>query len=352
MPIAQAARRNGFDVHIATPEGASVAAIRAEGFSFHPFFMHRGGRNPMQELRTLISLARVITRVRADIVHAVTIKPVLYCGVLTQLLGGASVSAVSGLGYVFLARGTSAALLQGIVRRAYRLALRGSRVIFQNEDDRELFVAMGAVRAPQTVLIRGSGVDLQEFANAPQPSGEPIVMLPSRLLWDKGVGEFVAAARALRGQARFVLVGEGDASNPASVPQSELVAWALEGALEHWGFRADMPTVLAQAALVVLPSYREGLPKVLLEAQAVGRAVVTTDVPGCRDAVSSTSAVLVPVRDAAALTAAIAELLASPERRAAMGAAGRARVEAQFSADAVAEETVRVYRGVLASSAT
>ena len=347
LPVAQAARAAGFEVHVATPSGDGVTAILAHGFAHHAFYMRRGGRNPLQELRAMASLARVVAAVRPEIVHAVTIKPVLYAGVLAQLFGADSVSAVSGLGYVFLARGARAAVLQRAVRQAYRLALRRSCVIFQNEDDRAVFIAMGAVRFEQTVLIRGSGVDLRAFAREPQPESEPVVMLPSRLLWDKGVGEFVAAARALRGAARFVLVGESDASNPASVPPADIAKWVQQGVLEHWGFRADMPAVLAQAALVVLPSYREGLPKVLLEAQAVGRAVVTTDVPGCRDAVSSASARLVPVRDAEALTRAIAELLAAPERRAAMGAAGRARVEAQFSAEAIAAETVAVYRGLV-----
>lgn len=343
VPIAEAARAAGFDVHVAAPEGESASAIRAHGFAFHPFYLQRGGRNPLQELRALASLARVVASVRPDIVHAVTIKPVLYAGILSQLFGAASVSAVSGLGYVFLARGVRAQALQALVRRAYRLALRRSQVIFQNEDDRDTFVGMGAVRGPQTVLIRGSGVDLKNFAAQPQPEGEPIVMLPSRLLWDKGVREFADAARALKGRARFVLVGEGDASNPASVPPADIAAWVHAGVLEHWGFRADMPAVLAQAVLVVLPSYREGLPKVLLEAQAVGRAVVTTDVPGCRDAVSQDSAVLVPVRDAPALTTAIATLLADLSRRATMGTAGRARVEALFSDAAIAAATVNLY---------
>ncbi len=343
LPIARAAKAAGYEVHVATPEGAGAEKIRRD-FFFHPFRLQRGGRAFWGELRTIVALARVFKEVRPDIVHTVTIKPVLYGGMLSRVLGvPANVSAVSGLGYVFIAQGPVATLRRALVRAAYRVALGhpNGRVIFQNKDDLALF------RAKHAVLIRGSGVDLDAFALAP-PAERAIVMLPCRLLWDKGVGEFVAAARSLAGRASFVLVGEVDTENPAGVPAAQIEAWVGEGVVEWWGFSADMPATLARAAIVVLPSYREGLPKVLLEAAAVGRAIVTTDVPGCRDAVvANKTALLVPARDAAALAKAIATLLDDSALRTRFAAAGRDWVERHFSAERVAEQTLALYKELL-----
>jgi len=194
-------------------------------------------------------------------------------------------------------------------------------------------------------MIRGSGVEPARFTASPLPEGVPIVVLPTRMLVDKGVHEFVAAARELTEagvRARFVLVGDSD-PNPAAIPRQDLERWDGTGVIEWWGHRGDMPDVYRLATIVCLPSYREGLPKVLLEAQASGRPVITTDVPGCRDAITPDSGLLVPPKDAASLSAAIRELLADPDRMRAMGRAGRTRVEVLFDAATLATETVNVY---------
>jgi len=180
-------------------------------------------------------------------------------------------------------------------------------LILQNPDDVRLFVSLGLAREDSIRLIRGSGVDTQRYAPALEPDGAPLVVLPARMLWDKGVGEFVAAARELRScgvDARFALVGDADMENPASIPRRQLKEWTDEGVVEWWGQRDDMPNVFCQSALVCLPSYREGLPKALLEAASCGRAIVTSDVPGCREIVChGDNGLLVPGRDAAALAA-------------------------------------------------
>jgi len=265
------------------------------------------------------------------------------------------VNAFSGLAYTFSSERLHARVLRPLVTVLYRFALRDrdSRAIFQNPDDRDYLIKLGIVRPEQAVLIRGSGVDCSTFAPTPEPDGVPIVMLPARLLREKGVAEFVHAAGQLRGsghQARFVLVGDVDPANPGSIDPAELEAWTRKGLVESWGHHSDMASVLARANIVVLPAYREGLPKVLLEAAACARAIVTTDVPGCREIVrSGVNGLLVPARDSQALADAIATLLQSRVLRQEFGRAGRAIAVKEFAEEIVVEETLTLYRALLRS---
>jgi glycosyltransferase involved in cell wall biosynthesis len=352
LNIARAVRDIGWEVHVATPPGPAVPCVTAEGFHHHALPLSRSGSNPLAELRSLWTLFRLFRRIRPTLVHAVTIKPVLYSGFVAPWARvPALVQAVSGLGHVFTASGRLAVLRRALIMGAYRFAFRhaNSRVILQNQDDREAL--RQALRAGQAALIPGAGVDPTEFAPRPEPEGEPRVVLASRMLWAKGVGEFVEAARRLRERgvsARFVLVGDPDPGNPAAVPESQLVAWSDSGVVEWWGRREDMPEVFAQAHVVCLPSYREGLPKVLLEAAAAGRAIVTTNVPGCREIVhDGDNGLLVPPRDPAALADALGKLLGNPDLRARMGARGRERVLARFTNEHVIGMTLEVYRELL-----
>jgi glycosyltransferase involved in cell wall biosynthesis len=308
----------------------------------------------LNALQTLSGLRRIVKQMQPDVMHLVTIKPVLLGGLAARWLGvPALVSAVSGLGYVFMAHGLKARLRRAVVARLYALALghRNQVVIFQNPDDRDTLIQASGLNPSKVAMIRGSGVDLQWFAQLPVPAGVPVVVFPARLLADKGVFEFVAAARLLRGQgvaARFVLAGLVDAANPTSVTRAQMNAWAAEGVVENWGYRADMPQVLASATVVVLPSYREGLPKALIEAAACGRAVVTTDVAGCRDAIEpGVTGLLVPVRDSAALAQAIEQLLTNPEQGEAMGQAGRRLAEQEFDVKAVVDKHLAIYQRLL-----
>jgi glycosyltransferase involved in cell wall biosynthesis len=338
-------------VHVATPETASAAAIRAYGFRFHPVPMARSRASLIGEARTLLSIMRIYRSLRPDIVHHVTIKPVLY-GTLAARLSGipAVCNAVSGLGYVFIARGARSALVRLAVLLAYRALLshRNMRVIFQNLDDRGMFLGRGIVRESESKLIRGSGADPEHFRISPEPEGIPVVILPARLLRDKGVGEFVSAAQLLKSRgitARFALVGDIDPGNPASLSARDVRGWLDAGILEAWGFRKDMDAVFRQSHIVCLPSYREGFSKVLIEAAASGRPIVTTDVPGCRDIVrEGWNGLLVPPRDAEALARALAALIVDPSARKRMGANGRQWVLDEFTEERVVRETFDVYR--------
>jgi glycosyltransferase involved in cell wall biosynthesis len=347
LPLAAAARDRGYEVTVATRVREDGAAIRAAGLRLIPFEISRGGINPLRELHTLLRLMRLYRRERPDIAHHVAMKPVLYGSIAARLSRtGRVVNALAGMGWLFTSTGGLASVLKPLVRPVLGRVLRWGTVIVQNPDDERLVADLGVPRSGIR-RIPGSGVDLQRFCPAPEPAGIPVVVLPARLLWDKGVGEFVAAADILRKRgidARFVLAGTPDPDNPASVPQQQVDAWVAEGAVENVGWIDDMPALLAASAIVCLPSYREGLPKALIEAAAAGRPIVTTDVPGCREVVrDGENGLLVPVRDAERIADTLQTLLLDPALRRRMGARGRDIAAAEFGLDAVVDQTLALY---------
>lgn len=353
LPLALAARERGFDVVVATPSGRLAEVIRQNGLEWHEIVVRRS-TNVVRELRAVPNLYRLYRKVRPDVVHHVAIKAVLYGTFAARLARvPAVVNAVTGLGYAGDER-RARTLLARALRFAFDQLLKHPRmrVIFQNVEDRDVFIARGWIGAEDAVLIRGSGVDTDVFAPALQPpEGPPLVVLASRLLSSKGVAEFVEAARRLKARgtdARFAVVGEPDPDNPETITAARLDEWRGEGAVEVWGRRADMPAVLRQASLFVLPTYyREGVPKALIEAAAAGLPAVTTDTAGCRDiVVDGETGLLVPPRDVPALTDAIDALLGDRPRRETMGRAARARVLAHFSLQHVIEQTMGVYDGI------
>jgi glycosyltransferase involved in cell wall biosynthesis len=351
LPIALAAMNEGYEVHVATPVTNKLDAMLSHGLIVHPVVISRGSMSPVTEARTFLQMHHVVRKVRPHLVHLVTPKPVLYGGIAARLAGVPGVvAAVSGLGFVFTAKGFKAAVARLLVTWMYRLTLgnRNLKVIVQNADDREELARAASLKDENVVMIPGSGVDLSAFAPAPSPRGAPVVVMAARLLRDKGVHEFVAAARTLKARgvtAHFLLVGDPDAGNPTSIDEGELVAWRSEALVELTGYRSDIAEIFARAHVVVLPSYREGLPKVLIEAAACGRAVVTTDVPGCRDAIEpGVTGLLVPPRDAASLANAIEALLLDVELRERMGRAGRQLAERKFAIAKVVSAHLEVYR--------
>ena len=354
LALARAARESGHDVVVVTRVRDRAAEITAAGLRLVPLELSRGGMRPWQELVTLFRLMRIYRRERPDLAHHVAIKPVLYGSLVAALTGvPAVVNALTGMGFLFTSQRRFVKMLRPLVEFALRVLLnrRGSRVIFQNADDLATLTAKKIVDPANARLIRGSGVDTEAFSPSPEPAGVPVVVLPARLLWDKGVGEFVAAARMLKSrgvQARFALVGDRDAQNPAVVPEASLEAWRADGTVELWGWRNDMAEVYRECHIVCLPSYREGFPKVLLEAAACGRPLVSTNVEGCREAVvQDRSGFLVPVRDAPALAEALARLIEDAGLRATFGAAARAIVVGELALPVVIARTLAVYREVL-----
>lgn len=357
LPIALEALRQGFRVHVAAGLTDKLEELQGHGFVVHSLTLDRGNAGFANTCQTAFELWKLFRSVRPDILHLVTIKPVLLGGLMARVAQvPAVVAAVSGLGFLFLAQGVKATARRLLVALLYRMALghRNQKVIFQNPDD--LARLSEFVRFPRgkVEMIRGSGVDLTRYRHTPLPSGVPVVLLAARLLVDKGVREFVQAARLLKQQgvlARFCLVGSVDLANPASLVDAELAMWANEGVVELWGQRTNMPKTIESAYLVVLPSYREGLPKVLLEAAASGRAVVTTNVPGCRDAIEpGVTGVLVPAYNAVALANAISGLIKDPIGCAAMGNAGRVLAERAFDVRHVVSKHMRIYQELAGES--
>lgn len=357
LDLARAARDAGMDVLVATRVDAHAERIRDEGFTLVPLMLSRSSRHPLRELAAIMELVRIYRRERPHIVHHVAMKPILY-GSLAAWVASvpAVVNAFAGLGYTFVAEDRRAKWRRLLIARALRWALRASssRVLFQNTDDRNLFVRESIVVPGRSVVIRGSGVDIKRYTPTVEPSGVPVVVLAARMLWDKGVGEFIEAVGLLKRRGiifRPVVVGILDKANPRSIPEDQLLAWHNEGIIEWWGRRDDMPRVLASSHIVVLPTYYgEGVPKVLLEAAASARPIVTTNIPGCREVVrDGENGFLVPPKDPAALADAIAALVGDPALRQRFGLRGREIAVNEFRVEKVVAETLAVYRDLLGS---
>ncbi len=350
---AVAARDAGYEVVVVTREKNHGDYIRNAGLKLIPVDFERRSINPLRDLSMLQSVYNIYAQERPDIVHHIAAKPIFYGTLIARMLGIASVvNAPVGMGYAFSSSDTKARLLRPLIKLAYRLLLnpKGSRVIFENAHDLNYFVIAGAARKMDTLLIRGAGINLAEFEPHPEPAGVPVVMLIARMLRDKGIMEFLGAAELLHESgvdARFILVGSPDPGNPASISAEILQSWNGKSGVEWWGWRDDVADVLRQAHIVCLPSYREGLPKSLLEAAAAGLPIVTTDAIGCRDVVEDgVNGYLVPIKESAPLAAALEKLIVNRNLRCAMGQKGRLRAEAEFSSQRVIAETLAVYAQV------
>lgn len=363
LSLARALRDAGYEVLLVSPNGPYGGKLRALGFRWEPAPMLRRSLNPVRELALVRWLRRLVTAEGVDLVHGFTIKCAVYGSMAARLGGGvARVNAITGMGYVFTTESPSARLLRPIVLAVLRYALGGerTRLILQNPDDAAFFVNAGLVAPSALRLIPGSGVDCTRFvpvAAAPHAgAGRRFrVLLPARLLWDKGLSEYVRAARDIRDSGEevdFLLAGAPDPGNPAAVPEATVREWVQEGLVEWLGHVHDMPALFRSVDAVVLPSYREGLPKGLIEAAACALPLVTTDVPGCREVVTDgLDGLLVPARDAPALARAILALKTDEQLRQRLGAAARAKALALFDERSVIENTLAVYRELLPADA-
>jgi glycosyltransferase involved in cell wall biosynthesis len=355
LPIAIAAMETGYKVHLACTYTDKADYLASLGITLHPLPLSRSGIGIGPELKSFLAVYKLIRRLNPDIVHFITIKPVLYGGIASRLAGiKYRAASISGLGYVFVANGLRAKVFRFFISIGYRMALKDKRirVIFQNPEDKTLLIKSGAIFEQQAIILKGSGVSLNSYPYAPEPEDIPVVTFASRLLKDKGVEEFVQAAELLKTRgvpARFWLVGDADPGNPATVSQQKINAWHEADIVEILGYRSDIPRLFSQSNIIALPSYYgEGLPKVLVEAAACGRAVVTTDHPGCRDAIKpDKTGLLVPVRDAVALADAIQRLIENPDLRKSMGQAGRELAEREYAIENIVNAHLDIYENLV-----
>ena len=356
LALARALAASGVDLHVAIPFDSEDARFHDLEFPLHRLKLDRGSRNPLREGATLADIRRLSRRLAPTLAHHVTIKPVLYGSVIARQLGTPSVvNSITGLGYLLSSSNLDARLLRSAVLPFMRFGCnrRNVTMLFENGDDRSLYCELAITNRERSAVVPSSGIDPRLFQPRKHEDGPVTVMLLGRMLWDKGIGEFVEAARSVKAEfplTRFVLVGSTD-PNPESIPEKQLEGWRDEGVVEYWGWRADVASTLQSADILCLPSYREGLPRSLLEGGAAGLARVTTDVPGCRDAVRhGVSGLVVPPRDSRSLAEAILKFVASASLRATMGAAAREEVVGRFSVDSVVEQTCRAYGDALSRS--
>ena len=369
--LLRALKVEGYKVYAIAPAGPAVSAIEDDGATFVHWSLPRRGVNPAVELLSILNLWKIYRRIRPDIAHHFTPKPNIYGAIAGRLAGvPVSISSVNGLGYVFTGEDRMSSLIRPIVTMLYRIGFRlNNAVVVQNKDDVSELEGHGMLRPGQAVHVPGgSGVDVAVFSpdavsraevislkeSLGIPHDAPVVVLIGRMLWHKGIREFVECARMLgpRLGARFLLVGPTDRGNPAAIPHEQLAAWTGEGLITSLGERTDIRELLAMADVVALPSYREGFPRVLMEACAMGRPIVTTDVPGCRDVVDDgVNGLIVGPKDGQALAEGVEALLASSCLRARFGAAARARAVQEFDDRIVTEHTLELYERLLSGGA-
>jgi glycosyltransferase involved in cell wall biosynthesis len=354
MALARRLQRTGFEVHAALPDSPGIENIAVQGIPVHTFYLRRTSDQPLDEVRSLVSLLALYRHLAPAVVHHISLKPVLYGGIAARFTRvPAVVNTLTGLGHLFVTHTNKATLLRFFVATGLRFCFRHSnnRVILQNAEDQRYLLEKCGLKVDRTAIIKGSGVNLSLFTPRPEVEGVPVVLMASRLLWSKGVGEFVAAAKTLRAlgiRARFVLVGEPDYGHPSAVPITTLEIWRDAGHVEWLGWRNDIPALLAESHIVCLPStYGEGIPLILIEAAASGRPIVATDIAGCREVVHhGINGLLVPIGDRKALVEALARLIKNPVLRKAMGKYGRDMAESYSSIDHVVDANVAVYRSM------
>ena len=359
LPIAEALLAKGFEVFIGYGElrGADPKILEQRGFKVYFIPMQPGSFNLLNDFKTFYYIWSFFKRVKPDIVHLVTIKPYLYGGIISRLCGVQGlITAVSGLGTLFVNKDLKSKLIRLLLYPIYKLAFNHSnqKIIVQNKDDLKVLVNWGVLNLSKVKLLKGSGVKLENFINLDEPSGTPVVCFAARLLRDKGVYEYVSAVRLLKERgikAEFLLAGDLDINNPTGLKLKDLNKIRDEGYVKIIGYQRDIATLYAKSHIICLPSYREGFPKSLIEAAAAGRAVVTTDVPGCRDAIiPNKTGLLVPIKDSQKLADALQWLIENSKERIAMGKAGRNFAEKEFKIEKIILNHLDIYQDILSNS--
>lgn len=346
---------NGYEVAVLCRPTGQKDQILSKGIKVFDWDFSRGSLNPFHEVRSIINIIKCWRQYKPDLVHAVALKPVLYSAFVAKInLRTPVVCALGGLGFVYSSSSVKASILRkGISLTLIRLFSRKRLfLILQNRDDRDLLIEKKIINFDKVRLIRGAGVDVSVFTPHADINEIPVVALPARFLWDKGLKEFVEVARRIRFSgisARFVLIGMHDVHNPETINPEVIDAWVSEGVIENWGYIKNMQKALSQTSVICLPSSREGLPKALLEAASCGRAIVTYDVPGCREVVDhEKNGLLVKFKDVDGLTEALKLLLLDKSLREHMGMMGRLKAVNEFSREIITRQTLEVWDEALA----
>ena len=354
LPLAIEAMNKGYEVHLACNFSASKSYLENKGIICHNIPFTRSNYNPLNTFALFRKNYMLYKKVKPDLLHLVTIKPILLGGIASRILKiPSTVFAISGLGYIFISKGLLASMRRKFISLIYSFVFNSKnfRVIFQNIDDLNELTHLTELNKIHSVIIPGAGVNVKDFSFTDLPSSPPIVMMASRLLKDKGVYEFIEAARIVKQKnkkVRFVLVGTPDPENPSSISFNEINKWIKLNYVEYWGQKEDMQYTISQSTIVVLPSYREGLPKILIEAASCGRPVITTNVPGCRDAIlEMKTGLLVEKYNEKDLADEILYLTGNIMRCKEMGKAGRRLVEKKFSEKLIVEQHMDVYERLL-----
>lgn len=354
LHLAQYAIKKGYQVGLLCKISKHKEFLENEGIQVFDWSLVRGSFNLFFEIKAIYEILITLLKFAPDVLHAVALKPVIYASFASKLVFLKSrVFALGGLGFIFSSDKILAKLLRPLIVLVLKFTFSGnkSRLIIQNIDDKRTLINLKVIRDEKIDLIKGAGVDMKIFSFIKEPSQIPEVILPARLLWDKGVGEFVLAADILKKRginAKFTLLGETDPHNPECIPDDQIEDWKKEGAVDVAGFQDDMAKCIQDCAVVCLPSYREGLPKSLLEAASCGRPIITTDVPGCREIVQDgVNGYLVPSKNPDLLAEALSRLLTDRKLREVMGLKGREFVERGFSAEIVAIKTEKIWNSLL-----
>lgn len=356
QPLAQAILARGSKLSLATAKASSDPGVKDMSVEGHDLPDHGKGLGLFFHVKIVRAIIKTIKETQPDIIHAITLRHAFYTGIATRLIKyRPTVFTVAGVGSLFTDHSLKMNIVRAIALPLLRYAFRGPNrfLIFQNPDDRNLMIKHGVVDENQTTIIRGSGVDLKEFPFTPEEENEePIVLFSSRLIREKGIDDFIGAARILKNKgikARFQIAGSVYQKNPNSLSREEMQGYHDEGVIEWLGQVSDMPELFKKISIMALPSYYgEGVPKILLEAAAIGRPIVTCDVPGCREAVNDNkNGILIPPKSPQNLSEAIERLLSNPELRQSYGRAGREMVEEDFHVDSVVSRTLDVYDSMI-----
>jgi glycosyltransferase involved in cell wall biosynthesis len=343
----------GYQVILVSPPGPYVPQFTGKGLRWIEWKVNRQSLSPLKEINSIRHLAKIFKQEQPDLVHNHTIKAVIYGSLAARSDRSIKVvNSITGRGSIFLDNKPITRFIRIFIKLLYRFCVDHPKyqIIFENGTDQQFFFDQRLLTKSEARIIMGMGVDVKRFVQTPEPKDVPVILYPGRILWEKGIGVLVEAAQLLHQQTkmRLVLAGKPDPGNPSSIPDRQLDTWIRSGILEWWGWQEDMSKIYPQCNVVVLPSFAEGIPTALLEASACGRAVVATDVPGCRDVVQpGMTGLLVPAKDAQALMEALNELITHPSLRQQMGEAGRKMIEDKFSAELINTQTVQLYQEVI-----